>query len=131
MRVRKGGCVVFKRILVILTAVALVVGVFALPAFSQEEEEVSEEETPDSEEETPVSEEETPSCAELIDNIQWYLTEYEAGRITLEEAAAEYAATVEDGLADGVVCSEPELQELYRTPGASDVGEVVASEYGL
>jgi hypothetical protein len=121
---------VFKRILVVITAVALVVGVLALPALAQEEEEVSEE-VPALEEEEEVSEEETPSCAELIDNIQWYLTEYDAGRITIEEAAAEYAAIVEDGLADGVVCSEPELQELYRTPGAGDVGEVVAAEYGL
>jgi hypothetical protein len=108
---------VFKRIVVVLTAVALVVGVLALPALAQEEG----------------SEEETPSCAKLIENIQRYLTEYEAGRITAEELAAGVAAEVENAVADGVVCSEDELLELTSfielILRVGDVAEILAAQY--
>lgn len=110
----------FKRILLVLTAVALVVGAFALPALSQEEE---------------GGEEETPPCAEFVENVQWYLTEYEAGRITAEEAAAALAAEVENAQANGVVCSEAEMQELNSfvalIPLWGDVAEILATEYGI
>jgi hypothetical protein len=111
---------VFKRILLVVTAVSLVVGAFALPALAQEEE---------------GSEEETPSCAEFVENFQRYLTDYDTGWITADEAAAELAAEMENALANGVVCSEAETQELANfialIPRWGEVAEILATEYGL
>jgi hypothetical protein len=105
---------VFKRVVVVLTAVALVVGALALPALAQEEG--SEEGTPS-------------SCAEFIENVQRYLTDYAVGKITAGEAATEVAAELDSALADEVVCSKAELQRLAKTPGATDVAEILAAQY--
>lgn len=111
----------FKRVLLVITAVALVVGAFALPALAQEEEEGSEEET--------------PSCAEFIENVQGYLTDYDTGWITAEQAAAGVAEERENALANGVICSEAETQELAsfieQLPRWDVVAEILITEYGL
>ncbi len=103
-----------KRILLALTAVALVIGTFALPVLAQEEE---------------GSEEETPSCAELVENVQRYLSDYAVGKITVGEAANRVAEEVEDAVADGVMCSGADLQKVARTPGARDVAELLSTRY--
>jgi len=99
----------------VLTAVALVVGASALPAWAQEE----------------TSEEGAASCAKLIENVKGYVADYAVGKITVGEAASRVVAEMKKAEADGVVCSGVELQQLARLPGAKDVAEIVATQYPL
>jgi hypothetical protein len=108
----------FKRILLLLTAFALV-GAYALPALAQEAEEGDEEEA---------------ACTEVLENVQELLTEHEEGEITAEEAAAEVAEELESAAAEEEVgCTQAQLQELTnfieQTPSARDVAEILSTEY--
>ena len=108
----------FKRILLLLIAVALV-GASAVPALAQEAEEGDAEEA---------------ACTEILENVQEVLSEHEEGEITAEEAAAEVAEELESAAAEEEVgCTKAQLQELAnfieQTPSASDVAEILSTEY--
>jgi hypothetical protein len=98
--------------LLVFTAVALVVGVFALPALAQEE-----------------GSEEEMSCAELAENIKRHLTDYSVGKITAVEAASRVVEELEIAGAEGLTCNGPEAQDVARTPGAKDVYKVVNAQF--
>jgi hypothetical protein len=103
---------VLKRISLVLTAVALVVVVCALPALAQEE-----------------GSEEDITCAEVAENIKRHVTDYAVGKITVAQAASRVAEELDIAIAEGLSCNGPELQDLARTPGAKDVAEILYTQF--
>ena len=111
----------FRRILLILGAVTLV-GAFALPAQAQEADEAEGAEAAEA------------ACLEVAENVLAILPRYEEGEVTAEEAAEEIALELESAVAEGVSCSQDQIQGflnfIEETHGASDVVDILGAEHG-